>query len=315
MKKILITAAGTATAWHICNIIREFYNEEFEINICDINEKEMIPASTLCDKYIKVPLAKNPNYRSHMYDLLKEEKIDIIIPLLPYEMEMFSSDDEELRKLGIITTAPSISAINQLNDKENMYGFCIQHNLPTVELVSFNDLKENEKYILKPKVGFGSLGVRVNLGREIKEEYYDEYVVQKLCQTDGKAKEATVEIFNTDRMIKILCRERLEVKSGVCTKMKIFHDSEIQSIIETFVKNIDCPKAFNIQFIMDKNKWNIMDVNLRLGAGTALSSAAGFELTKALLASLLGYEIKEEWFQVDESIKTVLRVYDEVVIH
>lgn len=36
MKRILITAGGTAIAWHICQIANEFFNEDVEVQICDI---------------------------------------------------------------------------------------------------------------------------------------------------------------------------------------------------------------------------------------------------------------------------------------
>lgn len=315
MKKLLITAGGTATAWHICNIIKEFYKEEIQIYICDINNRELVPAALLCDRYFKVPLAKEPNYYTYMYHLLVEEKIDIIMPLLPYELELFSSDNKELKAAGIITTAPSLLTINQLNDKENMFNFCQKYDIPTIDLVSFHQLDADKKYLMKPKIGFGSLDIRVCFGKEIKEEYYEHYIVQELCDTDGKVREVTAEIFNRNNGLKIMCRERIEIKSGVCTKMKVIRDDSMNDIIEKMVHAIECPTAFNVQFILDENAWKLMDVNLRLGAGTPLSTSAGFQLTRALLAVLLHYEIEEEWFNIDEQIKTVLRVYSEVKVY
>ena len=63
-----------------------------------------------------------------------------------------------------------------------------------------------------------------------------------------------------------------------------------------------------------QNNWCITDCNLRIGAGTALSTKIGFQLTRALLASLSGKKVENSFFNIDHSIKSVLRVYDEIAI-
>ena len=62
------------------------------------------------------------------------------------------------------------------------------------------------------------------------------------------------------------------------------------------------------------NHWAIIDCNLRIGAGTALSTKIGFQLVRALLTSLLNENVSEDLFKIDNSIKSVLRVYEEIVI-
>ena len=84
--------------------------------------------------------------------------------------------------------------------------------------------------------------------------------------------------------------------------------------ISDLVKNIECPKAFNVQFLLDNGQWKLFDCNLRLGAGTALSTSIGFQLTRSLLAEIVGAKVDKAWFDYDKSVKTVLRVYQEIVI-
>ncbi|MDO7204860.1 hypothetical protein Q5M85_12630 [Paraclostridium bifermentans] len=57
MKKIMILAGGTATAWHLVNEIEKYYNGMLEVYICDINPPYLIPSST-----------KSKNlYKYHLY--------------------------------------------------------------------------------------------------------------------------------------------------------------------------------------------------------------------------------------------------------
>ena len=81
-----------------------------------------------------------------------------------------------------------------------------------------------------------------------------------------------------------------------------------------FTELLPFPPIFNIQFVRKGNKWLVMDVNLRLAAGTGLSAAAGFDVVRALLASLAGKKINEKWLHIDPTAETVLRVYREVTI-
>lgn len=96
--------------------------------------------------------------------------------------------------------------------------------------------------------------------------------------------------------------------------MKPMIDGRIMNSISQLVELLPLPRAFCIQFMYHNSQWEIIDCNLRLGAGTALSTAIGFQLTRAFIASLLGKEITDDLFKVDSSVRSVVRVYDEVVI-
>ena len=45
-----------------------------------------------------------------------------------------------------------------------------------------------------------------------------------------------------------------------------------------------------------------------------MASAAGFQLVRAFWANLCGQPVPDEWLQADPTVKTVLRVYQEVVV-
>ena len=81
-----------------------------------------------------------------------------------------------------------------------------------------------------------------------------------------------------------------------------------------FTELLPFPPIFNIQFVRKGNKWLVMDVNLRLAAGTGLSAAAGFDAVRAMLANILGDQVDPDWLTLDPEVKTVLRVYQEIVI-
>lgn len=311
-KKILITAGGTATAWHICTVIRNHFNDDFEIHICDTNPQELVPASIYAFKYHQVPAIKDTGYCEHMFSLLEKYDIDIIIPLIDDDLYLFSSDNKDLLRLNVVSTAPPLKTIDTLSNKDKMFNFLQEHNIPTPKLYAIEQVEPLKNYVLKSAVGFGSRSLRLVEGSQLHSYLKKDDIIQEIC--NGDTYEVTAEVYHDKNHLEIFSRQRIETKSGVCTKMKPIYSDEIICAISKLVSLLTFPRAFCVQFMMHNDHWNIIDCNLRLGAGTAMSTAIGFQLTRALLASLLELEISSDYFIINSNIKSVLRVYSEVLI-
>ena len=319
MKRILITAGGTGIAWHICKVAKEHFLTEFEIHICDINDPELVPASIYADYVHIVPLSNQKEYIEEIQRIVSQYKIDIIIPLLPEEGEKFAKDSDFVISNSLWTSAPSLNVYKKLTDKKKLYLTLkeLGINTPTV-FFEKSEINPLGKYIIKPRIGFGSLGVKTIDGQTLLDYnsslFSDSGIIIQECCSDEDPVEVTVECFNSNGFLKIFARQRISVKSGVCVKTR-YVDSEIfMDDIKKLVTTFEMPTAFNAQYMLFKDGWKMFDLNLRLGAGTPLATACGFQLTRAFLSSLLEKNIKEEYFNVDHDIKTVLRVYQEIVI-
>ena len=314
MKRILVTAGGTATAWHICEEVSKYFQDKIEIHVCDINDPELVPASVLAYKTHKVPYSNSEDYLPTIKKIVEEEKIDIIIPLLPMEAFILGPDSDFIKELGIVTTAPKEETTAALVDKKGMFETLSRLDVKTPMNYDLNSVDNNKKYMIKPRLGFGSLGIKILEGKDIDSDLnLDEFVIQEYCPHDDED-EVTVEIYNYNGRLEIFSRRRVMTKSGVCVKMVPIDNEIFYSSVKKVVDNVDCPIAFNMQFLYDKGEWKLFDCNLRLGAGTGLSTAIGFKLTKALLATLSDIPVDESYFNVDKEAKSVVRVYKEVVI-
>lgn len=317
MKRILITAGGTAIAWHICQIANEFFNEDVEVQICDINDASLVPASTIAKKTHVVPMSNDQRYLNIVQNIIKKENIDVIVPLLPQEAYLFASDSEFIKENKIVTLAASLKTNELLTDKLNLFNTLTDLNIPTPNIYKLSDISKEKKYIIKPRLGFGSVGTKIVSGEILNEESdtldLENNIIQEYCN-GSDYDEVTVEIFNGSVGLRIFARRRIATKAGVCVKMEPVDNTPFMPYIKKLVNNIDCPIAFNVQFLWDAGKWKLFDCNLRLGAGTALSTAIGFELTRAMIAEIVDLPIDDDWFSIDEEVKSVLRVYKEVVV-
>lgn len=311
MRRVLVTAGGTATAWHIASVVEKYFHDTLEVHICDTNPAYLVPASTLAKKAHKVPAIIESGYTDAIARIVEKEKIDSVIPLIPQEAYIFASDGEFVKRFNLESAAPTIEATNLLADKTKMYKTLSALDIPTPRVYSRTEIDESKYYLLKPRLGFGSAGVEIIKGELIKEE--NERIIQEYCH-DGDYDEVTVEIYNGSAGLHVFSRRRIATKAGVCVKMEPVDQSPFLPYVKKLVDNVNCPKAFNVQFLWNNGEWKLFDCNLRLGAGTALSSAIGFQLTRALLAELAGDNVEETWFTIDNQVKAVLRVYQEIVV-
>ena len=325
-KKILITAGGTGSGWRISKTVKQYFPEEAELILTDINPRELVAAATIADAFFQVRPVNDPTYAESMYSLLQREKIDAIIPLIPWEQALFARDREEFAKLGVTSASPLMRTEALLNDKQNLFDFCRKNKIPTVPLYRPGkdgfEIDEQADYVLKKRDGFGAMGLRHICGADLKAQLqqidWNETVLQPdLCgrgNLPGQIEEVTVEGYCDGKTVKTFVRQRLEAKSGVCTKAAFPKLPKLQECVEHFTELCEFPPAFNIQFAKCDNEWLVMDVNLRIAAGGGLSEAAGFQLSRALIAHLLGYDVPDAWLTPDLSVKHVLRVYQEVVV-
>jgi carbamoylphosphate synthase large subunit len=309
VKKILILAGGTATAWHLCKIIKNNFEKDFTLYIGDINNKNIIPASTLSDEYYQLPPITDSSYYSYMIELLKETKIDILIPLIDFDLALFPCDNPDLLKINVLSTAPKEQVMTICLNKSNLSKKLKTIGIETPQFYSQAKIELQKEYFVKPNIGFGSKNATILKGKDII--FSDEIIVQEILHQP----EITVEIFKKDNLLSYICRERVEIKSGVCTKARFFNSEEIGKIINRINMFFDLPLTSCIQFMKNKeNKWCLTDFNLRLGAGTALSSAVGFNISSAFLTVLSGKNNYKEYLKEITDDLFVVRVYNEIVM-
>lgn len=312
-KNILITAGGTATAWHISKTIRDKLSEYFKVFICDINEKEYVASSINADFFLQVPRIDSENYYEYMLNIVKLHDINIVVPLIDADLHYFNSDNIDLKKLRVISTAPSKKLLSAFSDKHYISTFCDQIGIDVPKEISYKDVNSNDVYFIKPLNGFGSRGAKKVFGKEILENknLYKDFIIQELCEEP----EVTVEIFyKSKQKYSYIIRERVETKAGVSTKAKFIQDTEIDSILKVIFEKIDLPRTSCIQFMKKNTKWMLTDFNLRLGAGTALSSAIGWDLVYAFLIDLIDVDDPFLYLNKPDTIKKVVRVYQEIVM-
>jgi len=147
-------------------------------------------------------------------------------------------------------------------------------------------LNNIDKYFLKPRKGFGSNVKRLSeIKGSISNYNLEEFIIQEEC---GKP-EITIDVCydKIRNYFNYVCRERIEVKCGVCTKARLFYDKKLEKIAYTIADNLNL-NSYCFQVMNYKGEWAVTDINARLGAGTAMSFAAGMDFYSGMFAILWG---------------------------
>lgn len=313
MKRILLTAGGTASAYYFGKMIRQHFDGQVHLTVADVNDPHLIAASRLADDYIKLPFVTEQNYKDAVLGEIDRLEIDVIVPLIDMDLANFPQDDYRLAELNCFSTAPKLRVSEMLSDKAKLDKTARELGIPVPKLLSQDLVEPNRFYFVKPRIGFGSRGTSKLLGAEILQGHFDpSLLIQELCE----GPEVTVEVFCDGTTVDTLCRERIEVKAGVCTKARVYRDEVLNRHIRVIAENFNLPAASCFQFMKNsEGSWCLFDANLRIGAGSALSAAVGWNLPLASLQLWLGKGCDaNRYLSFEDGERYVVRVFDEVVL-
>ena len=281
--KILVGSSGTGTAFGIISRLKSTYKNQIEIYTMDILPDHLCTASIFSKKHFQVPKLDDSNFENTFKKILIDNNISTFIPILNEELIIANSlrQKDNFKHIDFWTS----DLYSKLVNKEEAY------NLLKISFVDvpksifsyseFTNLKNDLPNFIfaKPKIGIGSKEAQIiNLEKtNIDKDFFNNYLLQEICENP----EITVDSFydNNSDDLYIYCRERIEVKSGVSVKVKVFFDTDIYDIAKKIAINIGQIGAICFQVMKNKeNKYVVTDLNLRTGAGTNMTCSAGFDI-------------------------------------
>jgi carbamoylphosphate synthase large subunit len=214
-------------------------------------------------------------------------------------------------KLNLQVKTAEIAEI--CDDKYQTFLFLSESNILTPKCYLTNATVMNyDGLIIKPRKGYGSKIIKLSENRnDISKFNPESYIIQQECERP----EMTVDVCydKISGFFNYICRERVEVKSGVCTKARLFQDKKIEKIALVIAQKLDL-SSFCFQLMKYQGEWAVTDINARLGAGTAISVAVGLDFFSGMFALLWG-EDPSKYFKPLQKEMFVTRQYSEFVMN
>jgi len=206
-------------------------------NIIGADAGELVSAAYFVDKFYKIPKCTDINYINSLLDICQKEKIDLLIPLYEKEFSKLCNNREKFEKMGTALLLSHKNLINICNNKWNTYKFFMQNDINTP--ISYtkdtieNILKNNPgklefPLILKPLDGMGSVGV-FKVNNKTQLEFFKDYIKEPIIQEFVKGTEYTIDVLCDlkGKIISIVPRERIEVRSGEVSKSRTVNNKNI----------------------------------------------------------------------------------------
>jgi carbamoylphosphate synthase large subunit len=314
----MLGTAGTGTSWGVAASLRERWYDQLHIVATDMLPQRLVATSALAERFVQVPAVEDYRFQEILLSLIAEEAIDTYVPTFDAEIVLAARLREQGAVDGVRVLAPPLWAAETCWDKVRASRWLTEAGFPSPEMVPFSGgAWRPSGVVVKPRRGVGSVGVaRIGDRHEwsawCARDDLDEWIAQELI--DGP--EITLDCFRSTwtSQSRVVCRERVEVKSGVCTKARIFDDPQLAAMATGIGAGLELGGVYCLQVMRAPDRgWLVTDINPRPGAGTRLSAAIGVLFHAAWLADAWGAPTSH-LLPALERDHWVVRQYREVVL-
>lgn len=314
-RTVLIGSVGTGTGFAAVFALRRVWSQSVRVVAMDINPRHLVTTSLLADQFEQVPISASPEYPATLLGILQRYAVDTYLPLLPEEIALASRLRAERRIPTTVTVmVPPPAGSAACADKWELSQLLPKHGVPVPRTAPASAPFSAEELFLKPKSATGSRGAQKVKAAELLAvvgQCAADWVVQEICV----APEVTVDAFYdpASGFSQVVCRERIETKSGVSTKCRLFADEVLSRYAMGIVEALNFAGSFCFQVMRDTTGWVVTDVNPRPGAATAMCAVTGNDFFAASFARCWGEDFRR-FFRPLEGEQFVTRQYVEFLM-
>jgi carbamoyl-phosphate synthase large subunit len=171
---VAVTGVG-ATAG--LGIVRALRQADLPVRLLGLDADAWAPALYLCDAQAVVPrVSDEDQYLDTLEALIREHRIDALIPGIDVELAALSRARDRFRSLGCCVIVSPPEVIRFARDKEITYQVLRDKGIPFAGTQAIDDFRRSctpasFPVIVKPRGGAGSVGVSVLYGPSDLERY------------------------------------------------------------------------------------------------------------------------------------------------
>lgn len=248
---------------------------------------DLSPACEVADKAFQVPAATAADYIAFLLNLCQINNVRLVIPTIDTELKCLSENSQLFKAAGIEVVVCGAELINECRDKRKtgeLFGR-MHIGYPAIfhrEYIQF-------PCFCKPYDGSRSIGAKSLLtADDLSKEDFDnprnvfmELVPKSYC-------EYTVDGYynRQEKLCALVCRERIEVRSGEVSKGISRKDFVYEYLISRLAMLPGAKGCITFQFFVNKETCDIkgLEINPRFGGGYPLTHQAGARFTDYLIS-------------------------------
>ncbi|MER5737241.1 ATP-grasp domain-containing protein [Streptomyces sp. NPDC002262] len=263
-----------------------------------------------------VPPGAAPGYAEAVLRLCERHAIDVLVPTVDAELVALAHAADAFAAAGVRVLVSPAEALETCLDKWLLAEACQGAvRLPDTRLVGSPGAAEpggGFPAIAKPRTGSGSRGiVLVRSAEELAGLPQDgSYLLQEFLP----GTEYSVDVLTdaAGRVVAAVPRARDKTDSGIVVAGRVLDLPELSGIAEDTVRTLGLRGVLNVQVREDRaGKAALLEVNPRPPGGMSLTVAAGVDMPKWAVASLLGARLPDRIVQRETA---VVRHWQDVVL-
>jgi carbamoyl-phosphate synthase large subunit len=292
---ILFTSIGRRV--ELVQAFRLAYNSlELEGHIVGTDIDPLAPALHHVDKPYIVPRFTSVDYLPTLLEICKQERIDIVFPLIDPDIPILSKYKTEFESVGAQLAVIDSDAAMITGDKWLTYQFFKNLELNTPASWLPNDVAFSESQyplFIKPRSGSGAKDIfKISNAREL--EFLLDYVPDPIIQSFIAGSEITNDVIcDLDgNVLDVVSRQRIEVRWGEVSKGVTIKNPEITDACIKITKSLPAIGPITVQCIMQDGIPYFTEINPRFGGGIPLGIAAGSDSPRWLIMKFLGMQEK-----------------------
>lgn len=333
-KNILISCVGGLFFFDFLKCLKS--QKDFKFKIIGTDNDPKAYGKVLVDKfYNSNGINSEIKFFNYFKKIIKNEGIDIIIPLSDNEIRFFYKYKKDYLK---IFPKLKFSFFENQNfdiflNKSNFYNFCRDKNIEIGDfsiITKFNQLRKkinkNKKYILKSTTDSGSKNVFLINDRNKKlrkilndrscyetnlngfKKFYNpkkKYILSDYYEGNGY----DVDCFSIKGEVKeIIVRQRLMFNKFMYYSPghKIIQNLKIKKLIEKFIKLSKYTGISDFDIVESKGKYILIDTSCRFSGSVGISHLAGVNFPLMLIKYIIGQKFDKNKIRYNISIKPFL---------
>lgn len=265
------------------------------------------PAMHCADEAFLMPRVSNPGYYPRLVEIIKHERVDVLLPTTDLDLLLISRHRDDLDALGCRALIARPEAIAICRDKFETSRFLQASGIDCPRTYSADQIRSLDKLPLPlfVKPVSGSASQRVHMIEEpLDLEYYLRKHTDLIIQEFIPGQEYTLDVYvglqGEPRCV--VPRARWQVRTGEVVKGVVVKDRRIMDAGRRVVEALggDPRGLLTLQCIVtEQGRIAFIEINPRFGGGAPMGMAAGADYPGWLLQELLGQqpEIPFDGFQ------------------
>jgi len=233
------------------------------------------------------------NYLSELLFICKKNKIDVVVPLMDFELPILSENKDKFLASGTKCWVSDFEVIDNCLDKKKSYDWCSFNgiNVPR-SYWSFEEALEINSFpvIKKAILGSGSIGLEIIRNpQEIKKVDFGVYFLQDFIE----GREIGMDVFNDfhGAFLSAHFREKITMRAGETDKAKSFNDKAFYKMAQHLSSRFRHIGNMDVDFLETENgEIYFIDFNPRFGGGYPFTHHSGLNYLKAIIDISMGRE-------------------------